>query len=113
LPNAQDYRRALAELESELPESHISLLKAHYSSPDHTATATELAAAVNFQSYSGVNLQYGLLGERLREKLGFRGDEQSSYVIASFVEPGTAGNAEWQLVMHAQLARALEDLGWV
>lgn len=111
VPSAEQYRRAFAQL-GKLSNAHLDLLRAHYRAPQRRATATELAQAVGYESYRGVNLQYGRLGELLRGALSY--DEgQASYTVASFVPPGQEGNSEWVWVMHPELAQALEAMGWV
>ena len=113
VPSAEQYRCTLARLQGELSDRHIELLRAHYRSPGHTATATRLAEAVGYENWRAVNLQYGLLGERLRVALDYHVEGQASHVIASFAPPDAEGNAEWLWVMHPELAQALEELGWV
>jgi 5-methylcytosine-specific restriction enzyme A len=49
----------------------------------------------------------------LRNALDYHGEGQESSVIASFVPPGHRSNAEWLWVMHAQVAEAIEQIGWV
>jgi 5-methylcytosine-specific restriction protein A len=114
VPATDEYRRALARL-GMLSDLHLRLLRAHYFAPEHKATATELAQAVGFDNWRPVNLQYGLLGEKLRVALNYApGDHaQASYSLASFVPPGEEANSEWVWVMHPELAQALETLGWV
>ena len=112
VPSVEEYQRVLARLQAELPERHVELLRAHYRSPRHTATAAQLAEAVGYAGWRAVNLQYGKLGKRLRESLDCQLEGQASYAIATFVSPGTASNAEWLWVMHPELAQALEQLGW-
>ncbi|HWG45671.1 MAG TPA: hypothetical protein VN688_23115 [Gemmataceae bacterium] len=113
LPSSQQYREALSRLAEALPSNHLALLRAHYRAPDHTATATDLAKAVGYQDYRGVNAQYGRLGTILREALNYEEGGQESYIIASFIPPGVNDNIDWLWVMHPELAEALEQLGWV
>lgn len=113
VPSVARYVDALRQLEASIHPNHKKLLQAHYAAPDQTMTARELAAAVGYPNHHSVNLQYGQLGERLRELMAYRGDGQASYVFAAFVPPRVAGNEEWLWVMHENVARALEQLGWV
>lgn len=112
IPTTQRYQEALTRLSASLSPNQLALLQAHHQTPDHTATAAELAQAVGFKDYRGVNAEYGRLGKLLREALDFKGEGQESFVIAAFVAPGTQGNTEWLWVMHPELADALEQLGW-
>lgn len=115
LPSVAAYTTALMEMYNAdaITEKQYDMLIEHYNAPNHTITASELAAAVGYKSYSGANLQYGLLGKNLRRYLNYQGDGQESYVLAHFHAPGTAGNEDWLFVMHPTVATALETLGWV
>lgn len=69
--NADDYYRAFVALQKEgIPEKHIGLLQAHFQAPHHTATWTQLAAAVGYANGDAVNLQYGKLAGRVARLLG-------------------------------------------
>jgi hypothetical protein len=112
VPSPARYAKALSELQSRLSQAQRALLVAHFRAPDRTATARQLAAAAGLSNWRAVNSQYGRLGTMLREALGYAEGGQKSYIIASFVRPGVAGNAEWLWVMHPELASALGSLGW-
>ena len=104
---------ALLQIRDVLPEAQLKMLRRHYFAPNHTTTASDLAKAVGYEDFRGVNLQYGLLGKRLRNVLNYRGKGQASYVLAKFLPPGTVNNSEWLWVMHPNVAKALEELKWV
>lgn len=68
---ADDYTAALGAVIAEgVPEKHIELLRAHLEAPRHTATASQLARAVGYANYGGVNMQYGTLAHRVASRLG-------------------------------------------
>lgn len=113
VPSPESYKEALLRLRYTLPQKHLQMLIAHYHSPNHTVTATQLAKAVGYKSFRAVNLQYGQLGRKLRDIMEYGAEGPTSYVIASFLPPGAEGNAEWLWIMHREVARALEDLNWV
>ncbi len=53
-----DYIRAFEAVRSEgMSNKHLALLQAHFESPNHTATAQQLAERVNYADYRAVNLQ--------------------------------------------------------
>ena len=98
-----------------MPTGHKEMLIAHYGAPNHTITATQLAAAVGYATYNAVNLQYGTLGAKLAERMGWEPspEAQLSYSIASFEKDDGDPEGQWRWIMHPPLARALETLGWV
>lgn len=113
LPSIDEYVRGFRVIESKMPDSHRDLLVEHYRAPGLTITATNLAKAVGYKNFRGVNLQYGKLGKRLREALRYDGGGQDSYILSYFIPPGVRGNTDWLFIMHGEVASALEILGWV
>jgi hypothetical protein len=113
VPSVERYKDAFHQLESSLNENQKRMLKAHYAAPNHTITATELAEQVGYESFSAINLVYGNLGSRMRELMQYHGEGQASYVFASFYKHAESSAAHWQWIMHDNVARALEELGWV
>jgi hypothetical protein len=68
---AEDYTRALQAIMAEgIPHRHTALLQTHFDSPQHTATARQIAKRVGYASYRAVNLQYGTLAHRIGQRLG-------------------------------------------
>lgn len=67
-PSVEAYERAFAALQP-LSHHHQRMLDAHLAAPDHTLTASELAAAAGWPNFSSVNAHYGDLGRRLAEQL--------------------------------------------
>jgi len=47
------------------------MLQIHYSAPDRAITVPEMAEKVGYRGHHGVNLQYGEVGRRLSEELGY------------------------------------------
>ncbi|MES2304973.1 MAG: hypothetical protein V4558_05675 [Gemmatimonadota bacterium] len=114
LPSAEQYRKAPYELKHAIAPKHKKLLLRHYEFPAHTATATDLAAAVGYPNYNTINLQDGQFGLRLAERMNWeiQAGAQAAFVIASFVEPDE-DNPHWRWLMHPELAEALQALDWV
>lgn len=92
----------------------VEFLRAHVNSPGHTLSATQLAEAAGYRSFDGVNLQYGLLAERIRVAAGCRVDPKrvSLELLVDLVRPSGA-NKHWLLVMRPAFAAALKSSGWL
>ena len=111
LPSVEDYKIAFEALQ--LSRGQRDMLRAHFLAPNHTITATDLADAAGYKSWQGANLQYGLLGKKLRQILEyFDTYGQESYILAHFYAPGTRGNTDWLFVMHPNVVEALRELRW-
>jgi len=74
---------------------------------------TYLAEQVGYKGYEGVNLQYGMLAQKIAEVLNVPLPPIRLTLLADFVERDTQSNAQWQIVMKPEFAAALEDVGWV
>ncbi|HKR38385.1 MAG TPA: hypothetical protein VJU59_01700 [Paraburkholderia sp.] len=120
----QAFVQALAAILPGLTESQRRMLQAHYHAPDRTITATQLADAAGYASYSGVNLQYGFVGKALLEQhpmdIPRRGDGTPIYTFALAGVPQAGcetgedvDGAEWRWQMLPALAYALNALGVV
>jgi steroid delta-isomerase-like uncharacterized protein len=112
-PTAEEYRKAFAAVRDQMTVNQLLLLQRHYYAPGRTTTARRLAAAVQFQDWRGVNLQYGGLSKKVCEALNVEIDCDALFVLATFVRDPGIDEGECQLVMRVQVARALELLGWV
>jgi hypothetical protein len=114
LPTAEQYKTALTNQAKQMPAKHREMLLEHYRAPGHCITASELAKKVGYKNYSAVNIQYGTLGYNLGAAMKWTRpvEAQASYSIASFIRPDHE-NREWRWEMHEELAKALEELGWV
>ena len=112
IPSTKRYRNALQRLARRITPNQRRMLCVHCAAPRRRMTATELAEAVGFKGHRGVNGQYGRLGSLLRDELDWHEEGQRSFVIATFIPPSVTGERDWVWIMHQQLAKALEDLGW-
>jgi hypothetical protein len=116
LPSVAEYKKALTALQSTLHPNHRLLLKFHFRSHRHTATATHLAKLIAYRGgHRAINLQYGKLGKRIGDALGssYRPPKgaQASYSIATFIPPDE-DHPDWEWKMHGVLAEALRELKW-
>ena len=107
-PTTAEFKRALLALRPIAPH-HLQMLRAHYRAPGHTLTASQIAAAVDYQDYHGVNLHYGKFAGALCEQLG-RPHEFS--IILDSALPGDEPPGHLELVMRRELVEALDDLCW-
>jgi hypothetical protein len=130
-PTAAVYEEAFLAI-SPLNESCRAMLAAHLQAPDRLLSATKLAEAAGYRSYSGANLQYGKLGYLIAQEIGFtpptRGDGTPIWTCAIARDPAAdldvefeglvalalrhmdAPHFEWQ--MRPQVAEALLRLGY-
>jgi len=126
VPPADEYVRALTELRSEgkLEGHWWTMLAFHYGAHNRTVTYTQLAKAAEANGakvpaerpHSYANLQYGLLAKAIGTKLGMKFLPSASraepfYSSAIGLDnPAKAPNADYELVMHHELAKALQCL---
>ncbi|MDR5754881.1 MULTISPECIES: hypothetical protein [Caballeronia] len=116
------YTAALAAVLPNLSAAQVRMLQAHYHAPDRTITATQLAAAAGYASYTGANLQYGMIGKAILEqhplKVAEKKDGTPIYTFALADEavrdqPGDIDAPEWKWRMLPALAHALRVSGTV
>ena len=116
------YADALAVVLPSLTAPQIRMLQAHYHAPGRTMTATELAAAAGYASYSGANLQYGMIGKAILEQHPIEVKKrQDGTPIYTFALANEGGNEqygdteapEWKWKMLPALAHALRSVGVV
>ena len=110
LPTRRQFTDVLAKIP--MPGGRqLEFLREHANAPGRALTARRLARAVGYQNHGGINLQYGLLAQRIGEALGRRGVHLS--LLVDFVRPKAVTNREWVMVMHPQFAEALKQARWI
>lgn len=85
LPSVSEYADLFNRIRPRLTDNQVSMLRFHLAK-ERPVTATELADHVGYAGWQGVNVQYGLVGSRLRElddRLR-RLEGQKSYAFARF-----------------------------
>ncbi|MGF6440164.1 hypothetical protein [Paraburkholderia youngii] len=116
------YTEALASVLPSLTAAQLRMLQFHYHAPDRTITAAQLAEAAGYASYSGANLQYGIIGKAILERhpleVPKRPDGTPIYTFAladagGTVRDGDMDGGEWRWRMLPSLAYALRALGIV
>jgi hypothetical protein len=116
VPTAVQYANALKEIV--MTEKQKAMLLFHYRAHNRTVTYTELARTAGFDDYKRANLQYGKLGRALGEELDMNfavsaktGDLFYSSAIGAD-NPFKPTETDYELVMHHELAKAIDALGW-
>ncbi len=111
--SVEDYKTALTC--KSLSDSQRKMLTVHYEASRHNITASELAKRMSFVNYNLANLFYGKLGRIIGERLELKDIPETLpekifvSILATFEKP----LLEWHWIMRPELARALEELGWV
>jgi len=116
IPAASKYVSALDGLG--ISDKQHAMLKAHFLAHNRTITYTELAVAGGAESHVVANSHYGKLGRALGEAMNFKfamAEQRGEPFYSSALgmdNPYRPEGTEYQLVMHHELARAIEQLGW-
>lgn len=116
IPSAASYVKALSSIT--ISPEQKEMLEAHYNAPNRSITYTDLAKAAKYTGGNdGANLHYGKLGRSLGEALDFKFDEFTAtpgvkFYSSSIGMPNSYTSGEFQLVMHHELAKALQELAW-
>lgn len=110
---ADDYVRAFDAIRDDIGDLQRQMLRAHFSAPDRSVTARQLATAVGLSSFNAANLHYGKLGRLLFSVLGKPAGADNIFILAELIPPGERNNKEWLWVMRPQVAQALQLLGFV
>ena len=120
IPTSAEYKAALSSLK--ISDNQKKMLEGHYRAHNRTMTYGEIAKAAN-EAYSNnpANSQYGKLGKALGEALHFPfidldennpGVKWQSSVIGMQVPDAHKTGEEFEIVMHHELAKALDQLNW-
>ncbi len=121
IATVEQFKRALLALrDKNLPESHLTMLKAQCRSPEGKITSTRLAEAAGFENYNAANLQYGTLGFNLAGILSFNPERRRRdgtpmwWTTLSYSEGGAAEpeTGQFQFIMRPELMAALQEMKW-
>jgi len=114
IPNAEAYKQALQTIK--ISDKQRQMLKAHYEQLNRSITYTALAAAAGYDDYEVANRFYGQLGRDLGEALNFEFVDAESrpgkFYSSSIGMPNAYTTGDFQLVMHHELAKAIDQLHW-
>ena len=109
-PTAAEFTKGLKSLRRP-GGRQLDFLRAHCAAPAGVMTATRLAKAAGYRSSDGINLQYGLLAQRIGKALGRR--DVDITLLVDGVTPKSVTNEHWLLSIKPQFAAALKRAGWV
>jgi hypothetical protein len=114
IPTAAQYEKALSTIE--ISDMQRKMLEAHYRAHNRSTTYTALAAAAGYDSHRTANRWYGQLGSDLGNALNFtfadanKRPGEKFYSSAIGMEDAYPQGAEFQLVMHHELADAIRAM---
>lgn len=111
VPTVKEYVEAFQRIESKMTEKQKQMLIEHYNADCHVTTATDLAILVDYNSHSVGNSQYGALGSMVSQELGL--GKLGVITLVLMIKPNNYSTKEWLWVMRENVAKALEQLGWV
>ena len=120
IATAEDFKNALLKVrDSNLPDSHLAMLRAQCREPGGLITATQLSVAAEYQNFNAANLQYGTLAMNVAVQLGFEPQKRAdgtprwwttlSYCNDDSSDPATG---HFQFVMRPELVAALKEMRW-
>ena len=118
VPTAEKYAKALESIKNRIGKNQLEMLKYHFNAHNRTATFGELGRHVGYKNEDGANLHYGKLGAMLGEAVGMEfykfedGTPFQSSAIGSGSHFPQKDTGHFQLIMHHELAKALDQLGW-
>jgi hypothetical protein len=113
IPTAAEYRTAMAAVS--MTDEMRAMLNAHLWASDHILTATELAHAGGYDSYTSANSQYGTLARRIAEELEWEppivdGTQTWTLALATGADEGEpTERAEWRWKLRPEVVEALQD----
>lgn len=115
VPTAEQYGQALKAIK--ISPMQRKMLESHFRAHNRTATYTELAKAAGYDSYSVANSNYGKLGAALGKALDMTFLPSATTPDSDFYSSAIGraikhGDEEWILIMHHELAKALDSAEW-
>ncbi len=107
-PSPEQYEAALQSL-APLSDKRLLMLWAHYSAPERTITAAQMAEALGYPHYATANAQYGMLAAMVGDLVGYSPTAEKLGTLVVF----EMRNAEWHWILRQEVALALERLDWI
>jgi len=110
---SEQYEDALNSIE--INDAQKEMLKVHFKALNRSISYTELANAAGYDDYEVANSQYGRLGRKIGEAVGFdfvdaENRPGEKFYSSSIGQPNTYTEGDFQLVMHHELAKAIENM---
>ena len=121
IATTEQFKRALLSLrDKNLPDTHLSMLKAQAKGEQAMITSSKLAEVAGYVNYNAANLQYGTLGCNLGAFLDYTPPKRKdgTFIWWTVLSYSIDGNAEpetghFQFVMRPELLDALIEMKWV
>lgn len=117
IPTAQEFADAFTRLDGNIGKHHWLMLKALLAAPERTLTATEIAAAAGYSSFSSANAHLGKLARMIAEDLDYTPSMQDDgtrlWTMTLATGPGEKGSETdryWRWTLRAEVAEALREL---
>jgi hypothetical protein len=113
-----DKLKELLDTPSILVGNGFHMLKANYYAPDRCISASQLAKAAGYPSYSTGNQQYGAFAHRFADLLGYEPENKVSdetrwtYTLCT-AHPGRSEEGHFQWILRPEIALAMENVGLV
>lgn len=111
--SVEAYKAALILIEPRITEGQRKMLIGHYHAPGKMRSVTQLAELAEYKGAAPGKLHYGKLARNLAETMGTTPPttDQTSILAHWTDEENEHGHGQW--IMRSELAKALEELGWV
>ena len=117
VPTAQEFADVIARLDSSIGKHHWLMLRALLAAPNRTLTATEIAAAAGYPSFSSANAHLGKLARLIAEDLDYTPPTQSDgtqiWTMALATGPDLNVRDDdglWRWTLRSEVAEALREL---
>lgn len=111
--DVNEYIEALRGNEASITDNQRRMLAAHYAAPEQLQSIRQLATAAKLSNYTSANLEYGKVGHLVADDVGLDSPGNWMQFLARPATPKTASDGDFGWIMRDNLARALEELGWV
>lgn len=109
--SVEEFKNALSQ--ANVTSKQREMLSLHYRAPGHTISMATMARLMGYKNFNAANLHYGKFAGCIAEHLGCPVesdmDNISTLAFASEAKD-EVGHFQWE--MRAELAQALEELGW-
>lgn len=115
-PDYDQLLRTFQQLLPSLTDNQLVMLKEHYKATNQVVSMDALAEAAGFPSFSGANLQYGLIGKSLQQlaPINLPKRKDGTYIYTSYLaSPAeeTEDEGYWQWKLRPEVAKIIEHLG--
>jgi len=108
------YREAFQKIGPAISDGQRKMLLGHYYAPDMALSVKRLAEIAGYKGHRSGSLHYGKLARKLSEAMGVDPPTQDLIsIIAEWHGNQKDNNGHGQWVLYEEVAKALEELGWI